>query len=329
MASDLARRVASWISQWRQRQRLDIDPIRHMFQEDVHDHVIPYSPRRGREVSGVIEATEAVQAQIIGVLRGVSRDRESHRSDPTGIPDAIRAIVQQMVWRGYAVLVIGEPTRDPPSVRRGQRPPADLPEYTPLLPIPYGLVFRTPIGIVRIAGRDWLGESRTIDLYPRSRLLVIDPPWSLGGRLGLRLLLRKLSLFPDVFPNWSTDSMFTEQREVRFDVSKYAELRAAYHARTVGKWGWNGRDHSTTHQTEFFSVYRTLSFHHALAVLREHILAKLNGFFKQRSGVEGICSLRGVPSAPDIRAVQDEMLRGDISLLQALEKAGVIEPQGG
>ena len=67
-----------------------------------------------------------------------------------------------------------------------------------------------------------------------------------------------------------------EQNVLRFDVARYSQWRAAYRALAVERWSWNGRDTSLTYQTEFFSFYRTLGFHHALAILREHVLAEVS-----------------------------------------------------
>ena len=87
---------------------------------------------------------------------------------------------------------------------------------------------------------------------------------------------RRLDKYSSIMPAWASRSMATEHERVRFDVAAYARFRHAYVERSSGPFSWAGRETPLDHQTEFFWFYRTLTFYHALALLRQHIVASLN-----------------------------------------------------
>lgn len=315
--------VVDRIVNWRSSRRRLPNPVLHMFVQDVHATVVPYGPRRNGPIVGRMEGSEAGLSIAAPTLRSLAE--HSHRWDGPDqtIPDVIRTVVQHLLWRGYSAFLIEEPTQE--EARGAGSANAGEVTFQPLRPLPYGWMLRTPLGMVEFLGRAgrWGEKRRFVRFYPRRRVWIVDVPRSLGGRWGFWWMLKRLQLFSRVFPRWSTKIVAEEQNYLMFDVTEYSRLKAAYQAVSAARWGWSGRDYSTTYQTEFFSVYRTVTFHHALAVLREHVLARLNSLLQERLALDVRAELSGVRPSSAIMDVRDRMVRGDLALLSALQEADI------
>jgi hypothetical protein len=94
---------------------------------------------------------------------------------------------------------------------------------------------------------------------------------------------------------------------VRLDVSGYGRLQAAYQASAVRNWGWSGRDSSLEHWTEYYLFDRTLRFQHALALLRQHVVAEINDVMTRRLLLDVHISLEGLPTADEVLGVRGRM----------------------
>lgn len=239
--------------------------------------------------------------------------------------EAVRTIAKHMVWRGYAAFEIGELAEDDTDaygrVMRGDW--KDRP-YRPLDALHYGWMVRLPrltIGVVAAARRRWDHEGSRVRFHRAKHTWLVDMPRPLGGRWGFWWAMKKLQRFSGVFPEWTADALVGQQNELRFDVTRYSQWRAAYRALAVSRWSWNGRDTSLTHQTEFFSFYRTLGFHHALAIFREHVIAELNHLLNRRLGLNVRISIEGLQTPDEILAIRTRMERGDLSIGEAFEQA--------
>jgi hypothetical protein len=64
-----------------------------------------------------------------------------------------------------------------------------------------------------------------------------------------------------------------------------------------------------------------LGFHHALAILREHVLVEVNRLLKRRLGLDVRISLEGLQTPSGILAIRSRMERGDLSIGDAFEQA--------
>ena len=98
--------------------------------------------------------------------------------------------------------------------------------------------------------------------------------------------------------------------------------KEAQEARLTDSWGWNRRDPSLDHETEFFSFYRTITFHWAQAVLRNHIVDELNLFLK-RLQLDSMITIQGLPTPDIILEVRGKMADGEISFTEAFKKTSV------
>lgn len=324
--SALLQSLIDRVADWRSSRHELPNPMLHMFVQDVHASVVPYGPRRHGPIVGQLEGDPEDVAVATLTLRSLAEHGHGWEGIQETIPDVVRTVVQHILWRGYGAFLVEEPTHD----ERGRRIGVGHLEengilYRPLRPLPYGWVFRTPFGLVEVLGRRdrWEHGRQLIRFYPRRRTWLVDVPRSLGGRWGLWWTLKRLQFFSGVFPEWAAKVLAEEQARVQFDVAGYGRLRAAYRAVSAGRWGWTARDVSTTYQTEFFAVYRTVTFHHSLAVLRESVMHALNVLLKQRLELDVRADLSGIPASDSILSTRGRMEQGDISLVDALSEAGI------
>jgi hypothetical protein len=296
-----------------------------MFTQDVNAFLIPYRNRKKAAIRARCDGSPDDVNVALQTLRYLT-DRGRGRTDETELVcETVREIVKHMLWRSYAAFEIGDRTSsDDEGVYRGPTGgnSADQ-QYYQLKPLTYGSLVRTPVGIVEIASprrRTWDESHRSLRLRSRKRTWLIDPPRALGGRSGLRRVLKRLSRFPLAFPEWTATAMVQEQHKVRFDVNAYSRLQVAYQAVAVRNWGWSGRDTSLNHWTEYYLFDRTLRFQHALALLRQHVVAEINELLTGRLNLDVRVSLEGLPSADEVVLVRERMATGELSIGEAYDQ---------
>ena len=309
---------------WRKAKRDVSDAITHMFTQDVNTFLIPYRSTKERPIRGRCEGAPDDVKVALRTLRSLVDRGYGGKDETEVVCEAVREIVKHILWRSYAAFEIGDRTGDDegtyPRVKRG-----DFTEqqYYPLKAMTYGSLVRAPFGIVEIPSarrRNWDDSHRSIRLHLRKRTWLIDPPRGLGGRAGLRRVLKRLSRFPLAFPRWTATSLVQEQHKVRFDVNGYSRLQAAYQAVAVRNWGWSGRDTSLNHWTEYYLFDRTLRFQHALALLRQHVVAEINEMLTRRLVLDVRVSLEGLPSADEVVRVRERMATGELSIGDAYDQ---------
>lgn len=310
---------------WRETRHNRINTDVLMFIQDVHTSIIPYlSTKKTPPITAHCEGTANDVAMALRSLRSVAAD-SLIREDATEIVcEAVRSIVQNMLWRGYAAFEIGDLTSDNNDTNskawRGDW--TDQP-YRPLNTLHHGLSFRLPVGMIEILDRHrgWDHGESFVRFYSRKRTWLIDMPRRLGGRWGFWLALKKLEHFTEILPKWLTVTGLVEEKDQhRFDVTRYNRWQKIYQAVCMSRWSWGSRDTSLTHQTDFFLFYRTLTFHHSLAILREHVLAEINLLLKRRLELDVEIRLEGIQSADEILAIRERMESGELSFGRAFDQ---------
>ena len=111
---------------------------------------------------------------------------------------------------------------------------------------------------------------------PREKILEIKFPKQLGGPNNIRKITKRLSeLSKEVFPKFQMQAM-EEGRDIGFDVKKYYRAKELEIAKLTKNFGWNQRKTSENFTTEYYSMLRFLRTKQTEAIIREHIIAKLN-----------------------------------------------------
>jgi hypothetical protein len=107
-----------------------------------------------------------------------------------------------------------------------------------------------------------------------------------------------------------------------FKLSDYIRYKETQEARLTASWGWNRRDSLLDYETEFFYYYRTITFHWAQAVLRNHIINELN-LLLNRLQLKSQIVLQGLSTPDTILEIRGKMDEGEINFAEAYKKTSV------
>jgi hypothetical protein len=276
-----------------------------MFIQDIHAGLMGFrhvAQDDGRRVE--VQGDEAGKAALEAICSSLS-DHSRYELGET-VQSAIESIALRLAWFGKAVYEIC-----------GSGTDVSL-ESVP----PHGL-FRIGGGFIQLVpkkDRQWLDGHRYAFL-PASCAWVVRLPRRLGGPRAHRRLLDQLTAVSQPAPEFWTRELEAGKFTTEFLVSDYNRTRGAYIARITRRWGWNRRDSSGTHDTEFFYFFRSLRFRQAQAILRDHIVSELNKFLLVR-GVNATVGLEGFPTEAEVAELINRALEGSLHYAEALREAG-------
>jgi hypothetical protein len=298
------------------KDRFDFDPSSfylRMLEEDVKLRVVPIGGTRWNRDFGVsFDAEESEKERADELLMSLSRGETYRESDNEVVTGAIRWIAVHVLQNGVALFEILN-GKDEPSTPSDK----DAPQKFYLFSFPSKYVFRVPPYYVQFLpahARDEHGASHV--LIPREKVWQIKIPPQLGGAKGWRRLQHDLRNYTDL-PRSYGDQMIRKTIPPNYDFSETVRMTRYFLLRRTRTWGWLGRDSSVESQTEFFVVYRTLTFEWAVATLRDHIVAQLNALLV-RLGIRAAITLRGVLSPDDILSLRGRMTAGELDFSEAL-----------
>jgi hypothetical protein len=111
---------------------------------------------------------------------------------------------------------------------------------------------------------------------PKEKVLRIEFPKEFGGKkLITKILKRSWKLGQEIIPKFQLDAM-EKQENVGFDSRQYVDGKYLEIATLTKDLGWNQRQLSTNHITEYYALLRLLRQKKVEAVVREIIFTKLN-----------------------------------------------------
>lgn len=293
-------------------------PFLHMFIEDVQARIMPF--RHGpssSELGAVFKGSKQDARVVTRLCTCLGKHSSTHDSPLEIVSSAVRRVSQYLLLSGSVAFEL-------PNIREpsGEETLSSLSPRS-VRPITGEMLFRLPgriIGMRTAKRREW--EEALPVIVSRSPKTVwrLSMPRTLGGKIGYISVRRRLDKYPLSIPDWAPQSMSTESQHVRFDVAAHRRLNSAYFARSSGPFSWDGRDTSLDHQTEYFLFYRTLTFYHALALLRQHIVDSFNRLVSRQLELNARIVLTGFRQPDDILETRSRMDRGEISFIEAFEQ---------
>jgi hypothetical protein len=273
----------------------------HMFIEDINAGFIRLADEGGRRVR--VEGDEDGRAGVGSICSSLS---DYPRPDlPDAVESAIESITRRLAWQGAAIYEI---------CGRGK-------EVSLVNVVPYRLL-RVPGGFVQFvprADRRWTAGKMWAFL-PASSAWVVRLPSCVGGAGAHRRLLRELTKVSRPAPDFWTRGLETGKIATEFSVSEYNRNRDAYIAWLTRRWGWNRRDTSGNHDTQFFYFFRSLRFRQAQAALRDHIVEEINELLT-RLRISARVQLEGFLSPADLEELIRQTLAGSLHYAEALRRA--------
>ncbi|MBS3903824.1 MAG: hypothetical protein KGZ39_00675 [Simkania sp.] len=111
---------------------------------------------------------------------------------------------------------------------------------------------------------------------PKEKILRIDFPKKFGGKRRInKILKRSWKLGQEIIPEFQMKAM-EKQENTGFNANEYADASYLEIATLTKDLGWNQRQLSTNHTTEYYALLRLLRQRKVEATVRELIFAKLN-----------------------------------------------------
>ena len=147
-------------------------------------------------------------------------------------------------------------------------------------------------------------------------------PIVLGGCRGYRAMLKNLARFLHLHPSFLTDESGEQEWPAYLDLQRYVREAKLFESKVTARWGWGRRDATDRNWTEFYAIYRNVTFKWAQACIREHIVKELNQLF-QRLNIEAKIVMEGLPTARKILEIRKQMCEGKISLSDAFDACSV------
>jgi len=183
-----------------------------------------------------------------------------------------------------------------------------------------------PFGLFKFLGNyyqfiSWLDAKAShtkvqIIKIPKEKILRIDFPKQLGGRRKInKILKRSGDLGKELFPDFQMKAM-EKQENTGFNSNDYSETKYLEIANLTKELGWNQRQLSTNHITEYYALLRTLRQKKVEALVRETIFTKLN------EALNGSClnfgiqvSMDNLFSVADIETRLKTLQKGNVTFM--------------
>ena len=272
----------------------EIQPLhRQIFQEDVQLMGHLSSPRRGEEPKLRLEGAEEERSKV-GALCSSMADYPRHWPEEN-VAGAIEKVVAHLADRGKAMFEIAAEAES---------------STLSLLPFDPDHVWNLVLFYLQVAPpASWHDLDRKYALINKSGVWRVDMPQDLGGAAGFRKVLKELSAWSSLGPEFYHEDLKRRQLPKEFVFGDYRRAHQIQLYRVTRAWGWNGRDWSLDYVTEYYQFYRHLTFKWAQAVLREHIVREFNSLFR-RLGISAQIIMEGPSSPADILKVREQMQAG-------------------
>lgn len=266
---------------------------RQMVQEDVELMGHFFRPGRDEEPTLRFEGADEERAKADAMCASIAGDH--HHRPAENIAAAIEDVVLHLAHYGQALFEIAsEPESSAPLLSSFN------PDYVWNLGFFY-------LQIAPLA--TWQGLDRKYAFLEKIAVWRIDMPRELGGAQGFRRILKELSEWSALGPEFYKDDLEKRQLPREFVFGDYRKAHQIELYRATRRWGWNGRDWSLDHITEYYQFYRHLTFKWAQAILREHVVKEFNALFR-RLGISAQIIMSGLSSSRDILKVREQMQVG-------------------
>jgi len=271
-----------------------------MFQEDVQLMGHFSRSRRNEKPSLRLEGAEEEVTRATSVCASIAGDR--HYRGEENISGAIENVVLHLAYDGKALFeVVDDPENSAFSLSSFN------PDYV------WNLVF----SYLQVAPRaSWKYLDRKYTVLAKSAVWRVDMPQELGGARGFRRVLKEMSAWSSLGPEFYQHDLERRQLPKEFVFGDYRKAHQIQLYRATREWGWNGRDWSLDYITEYYQFYRHLTFKWAQAVLREHIAGEFNSLFR-RLGISAQIVVEGLSSPGDVLEVREQMRAGALDFAGA------------
>ncbi|SYZ71944.1 hypothetical protein TRIP_C20059 [Candidatus Zixiibacteriota bacterium] len=287
----------------------------HMLIEDIHTGIIPFSYDEYKSPNGVSlePASEEVEQMICNAL-------PSHY----GRTDDLRGMVCGFVrYAAHVLAAYGKLDCEIVYYFADQERKKCM--AFELHHIPHGIVHHV-MGIPFYF--DTSGEDvKKLSLFKRvrridpARLILLDLPSELGSpRRHRRLIGNMARLGQSVIPSFALEEMKQDKVEKVFDFMSYRKSYELWIASITMHLGWTARGTYRERSTEYFRLVRHLKMKRQMALLRIHIMARLNEALLKVGQVMGFNNqirMEGLPTPEKYDELIVKLSKGELPFAEA------------
>lgn len=257
----------SFRSSRNRRHRYHYHGTSSMFIEDMFSGIMPFMIYSGVREKYPAKIEPAAPDKEAIIAQGLSGRR--HRTAlGEGLCDFVRDTAHVLFQDGLAIYEI--------IYKKNEA--GETESYSFELIDPYGLYrfFGNYYQFVSWADAKASHTKVQIIKIPKEKVLRIEFPKELGGKKRInKILKRSWELGQEIIPKFQMDAM-EKQENIGFDSKIYTKAKYLEIATITKDLGWNQRQLSTNHITEYYALLRLLRQKKVEATVREMIFAKLN-----------------------------------------------------
>lgn len=236
-----------------------------MFLQDMDQGIMPYRSRPDRAYNATLEPSNQELEQIIAEALS---SRGYQRRVSEGLEDFIRRATQSLFHYTEAFFELY-------CERDGSGKITKI-EFYHIYPPSMKKVFGQYFQVIPWSAAKHGNVKAGIRRIPKEKILHIEFPKKLGGKRGLKKILRRLGkLSGTVIPDFQMKAM-EKNESSGFDLDRYTKTKYIEIAQITRKLGWHQRKFRDNDILEYYSMHRNLMFTDSQATVREHIIDKVN-----------------------------------------------------
>lgn len=282
-----------------------------MFMEDMHISVVPYKLRRNAESKAHLIIPNDAFEKILA--DGIQR-KNFHTSLTDAVTEFIRKTDQRLFHYGQAYYEINVEYNEDHAVKK-----LDLFDiYEPSMINFFGFYFQVVTWKAAKQYRIKAGVRR----IPNKKILHIKFPDLLGGVKKRNEIVKTLIACGDLFPKFYLSKLKEiSEGKSYFNSEKYAKSQYIEIAQVTKNIGWNQRKYNDENVYEYYSLHRQISLARSQAIIREHILAKLNESLKiQLGNTYSEIVFENLPKSEDINQLYSKLENGNLKFDEIYSK---------
>lgn len=134
---------------------------------------------------------------------------------------------------------------------------------------------------------------------PKDSVFELEIPPTLGGYKQHQKMIHMLAVTSETIPTFVQERMRESFGIKDFDTKRFFWGMDVERTKATVQWGTVIGLNSDDHTLEYFQIYRYLRFFRAMALLREHIISRMNALLERMSYPCQI-EINGLPSSSDI-----------------------------
>lgn len=284
-----------------------------MFIKDLTEGIIPIGgesreyPDFQVEFQGKSNQIEKAKS-LLDSLNYRGYKSKGYRDEEDLVSKTIRNICGNIASSGNAIYEIFFPKKDQPA----------------LLLLPSNLI-KLPFSYLYRPSDRHEGSQISTKFFWQYETFEVSIPSQLGGKRSYQKLINTLkSIKSNAHEINLKNIKQDEDKTMEFDFDEFDRLTKLGVDEATKVWGWGHRSETSSYEdkkwTEYYEMARKIKFFRSKAILRDHILGKLNNSLFPKLGYNVNISYEGIPSPDDIKVLRDKLSKGELKFEDILPK---------